>query len=191
MNEKEWVESVIGLIQAKIKQREPSLRVAAGQKLPYAYEILSYTGKEPNVSSSIAYETDILVSEHLDKGEWKPRVIIEVKINSVTTHDVITYSQKAATHKNVHPYLRYGILIGNRKHYPLPGRLFRHGAYFDFMLSWQSFEPSAAELDDLVNLILAEVKASRDLQEIIFRSHDPKKPHYTYLHRPLRLKEAG
>ncbi|GAB4286004.1 MAG: hypothetical protein Kow0081_4020 [Candidatus Dojkabacteria bacterium] len=65
---------------------------------------------------------------------------IEAKINSVTTHDAITYSQKAQTHKNVHSYLRYGILIGNRKDYALPGRLFRHGQHFDFMLSWKSFE---------------------------------------------------
>jgi hypothetical protein len=101
---------------------------------------------------------------------------------------VITYSQKAATHKNVHPYLRYGILLGNRKHYPLPGRLFRHGAYFDFMLSWPAFEPTGVELDDLVRLIQDEVKASRDLEEIIFHSRDPKRPNYTCLHRPLRLR---
>ena len=31
----------------------------------------------------------------------KLRVIIESKINSVTTHDAITYSHKAQTHKNV------------------------------------------------------------------------------------------
>ncbi|GAI54911.1 unnamed protein product, partial [marine sediment metagenome] len=72
------------------------------------------------------------VKEKLEKDTIDLIKKIEGKINSVTTHGAITYSQKASTHKNVHPYLRYGILLGNRKHYPLPGRLFRHGAYFDF-----------------------------------------------------------
>jgi hypothetical protein len=72
----------------------------------------------------------------LRENEWKPQIIIEGKLNSVTTHDTITYSQKAATHRNVHPFLRlrYVILIGNRKYFPLLGRLFRHRAHFDFML---------------------------------------------------------
>lgn len=187
MNEREWVQAIINTVQAEVKQHDPNLRVAAGQKLPYAYEVLSYTGEEPKGRSSIAYETDILVSEHLDKDEWKPRVIIEAKLGSITTHDAITYSQKATTHKNVHPYLRYGILIGNRQ--DLPGRLFRHGAYFDFMLSWVGFEPSDTELKRLAELIIDEVKASRKLEEIIFKSRDPKRQRYTYLHRPLRLRK--
>ena len=79
-------------------------------------------------------ETDLLVFEKTDI--IKPRIIIESKINSVTTHDAITYIYKAQTHKNVTPYIRYGIMLGNRKHYPLPGRLFRHGTNFDFMISF-------------------------------------------------------
>jgi hypothetical protein len=30
---------------------------------------------------------------------WKPRIIIEGKLSKITTHDAITYSQKAETHK--------------------------------------------------------------------------------------------
>lgn len=188
MNEKQWVRSIVDKIQAGIDRHESKLVITDGRKLPYAYEILSYYGQKPKEPKSIAYETDLLVYEKLTDQEWKPRLIIEAKINSINTHDAITYSQKAFTHKNVHPYLRYGILIGNRKHYPLPGRLFRHGAYFDFMLSWVSFEPSEVEFNQLLDLIIAEVETSRNLEEIIFNSRNPNRERYTYLHRPLVLK---
>ena len=135
------------------------------------------------------YETDILISEVNPKtGAWIPRVIIEGKIRSINTHDAITYSCKAETHKNVHPYLRYGILIGYRKHYPLPGRLFRHGTQFDFMISWMGYEASRSEWTETVRILSAEVAASRMLEEIIFHSRSRNRESFTYLHKPLLLK---
>jgi hypothetical protein len=110
------------------------------------------------------------------------------KLNSVTTHTAITYSQKAATHKNVHPFLRYGILIGNRKHYPLPGRLFRHGAHFDFMLSWVGYEPTDKEWEDFIRVIKAENEYSQQLEEMIFHSRLKNRKHYTILQKKLYLK---
>jgi hypothetical protein len=104
------------------------------RKIPYSFEIISYKDNKPEETNLIKYETDLIICQNLSENKWKPRIIIEGKLNSVTTHDAITYSQKAATHKNVHLFLRYGILIGNRKHFPLPGRLFRHGDHFNFML---------------------------------------------------------
>jgi len=50
------------------------------------------------------------------------------------------------------PYLRYGIFLGKRDHYPLPGRLFRHGAHFDFMLSWRGYEPDPSEWKSLKDI---------------------------------------
>ena len=186
MNEKDWVHSIVGTIQEAVDRRVPNLVVKDGQKLPYAYQILSYTDQGPEEVKR-PYQTDLLVSEGTDQ-KWTPRLIIEAKINSVTTHDVITYSQKAAEHKTVHPYLRYGILVGNRKHHPLPGRLFRHGIHFDFMLSWEAFEPSPNELNDLIYLIVEEVKISRNLEDIFFNSQSKHRARYTFLHRPLKLK---
>lgn len=129
----------------------------------------------------------MLVREVNNKGLWKPRIVIEAKLYRITTHDAITYSQKAMTHKQVHPYLRYGIMVGNRKNYPLPGRLFRHGAHFDFMLSWVGIEPTDNEITSLVKVIKDEVKASQDLEEIIYRSRSKNREHYTFYHKPLML----
>ena len=136
MTEREWVNSIYKKLEQELRLFNDNLRVSESRKLPYSSEILDYIEDKPNKQNFIKYETDFLVYEVMEDNKWKPRIIIEAKIDSVTTHDAITYSQKAQTHKNVHPYLRYGILIGNRKHHPLPGRLFRHGQHFDFMQSW-------------------------------------------------------
>ena len=189
MNEREWVKTIIKDIEDSLKSFNPNLRVTDGLRLPYASEILVYNDNEPEKHNFIGYETDILIFEQLDNKRWKPRIIVETKINSVTTHDAITYSQKAQTQKNVHPYLRYGILIGNRKDYPLPGRLFRHGQHFDFMLSWKSFEGAKREWDTLIEILKSEYDPSLNLDEIIFNSRSRDRQKFTSLHRPLKLKK--
>ena len=187
MKEKEWVSTIIPEIEQSLQHDSDNLKVVAGRKLPYSNEILSYSGNKPDQQNYIAYETDILILEQVDEDNWKPRIIIETKINKVTTHDAITYSQKAQTHKYVHPYLRYGILIGNRKHYPLPGRLFRHGQHFDFMLSWKTYDADEKEWQQLIEILKDEVEASRALEEMIFKSRSRSRMKYTSLHKPLRL----
>lgn len=188
VNEIKWMSLVLSLINTKLSEiGQKNLAASQGRKLPYAFEVLAYEDRTPTQKNIIAYETDILIYETIGANEWKPRVVMEGKLGSVTTHDAITYSQKALTHKNVHPYLRYGIILGNRKHYPLPGRLFRHGAFFDFMLSWKAIEPSVDEMNRLIALILEEVEASRNLDEILYNSRNPNRARYTLLHRPLKL----
>ena len=188
MTEKEWMKD----IKERLEQEESFLKkkifFSTGKRVPYSFEILNYKNDEPGDRKYIKYETDLLVYQKIDNEKWKPRIIIEDKINSVTTHDAITYSQKASTHKNVHPYLRYGILLGNRKHYPLPGRLFRHGAYFDFMLSWKAFEPAEEEWKNFLKIIKREIKYSEQLEEILFKSRSKNRKRYIILHKPLYLK---
>jgi hypothetical protein len=188
MSEKAWAESVENLLADELRKADPSLVIASGRKLAYAHEIREYTETLSPVSHPAKYETDLLIVEKSDANAWKPRVVIETKLGSISTHDAITSSEKASTHKKVHPYLRYGIFIGYRKHYPLPGRLFRHGAYFDFMLSWVALEPSHLELKMVLELLFDEVKASRDLADILYTSRSPKRKRYALLHKRLRLK---
>ena len=189
MTEREWVKTLISGIETSLRKNSDKIRVTDGFRLPYSSEIKMYTGKNPSDFNQIGYETDILIYEQLDTNNWKPRIIIETKINSVTTHDAITYSQKAQTHKNVHPYLRYGILIGNREHHPLPGRLFRHGQHFDFMHSWKDYKADDNEWFELIGILENEIEASKILEEILFNSRSRTRERYTLLHRPLILKE--
>lgn len=116
-------------------------------------------------------------------------VIVEAKRRgSITTHDAITYSHKAFTHRQVSPYRRYGILTGERVQHPLPGRLFRHGTQFDFMLSWVGTKPTDQEMADFVETLLKEVKASRTMEEIIFDGRKKGRKRYTLLHEEFKLK---
>ncbi len=188
MNEKEWMKEVRKRLKKEIFFKDTNLSFYDGRKIPYSFEIISYKENEPEETNLIKYETDLIICQNLTENKWKPRIIIEGKLNSDTTHDAMTYSQKAATHKHVHPFLRYGILIVNRKHYPLPGRLFRNGVQFDFMLSWVGYEPTNEEWKDFIKVIKDEIQYSQQLEEMIFHSRSRNRKHYTVLQRKLYLK---
>jgi hypothetical protein len=189
------VESVVQKLDKQLGSRKSSgsrLRARAHFELTYAHEILSYTsdsrGKAiPQSPHSPTYQTDILISEHKPDETWIPRIVIECKLGDsrISTHDALTYSAKAATHKHVHPYLRYGILLGAFNN-SLPYRLVRHGSYFDFMVAWRAESPSTVEWNALVELIKEDVKASRALQDIL-TNRSLGRNRYVALHKPVRL----
>ncbi len=189
MNEKQWTTRVREALEPRISAFDESLFVQQGTKIPYAYEIVDYDQGNHPLPNLLRYETDLLISERLQDDSWKPRLIIEIKLGRITTHDAITYSEKASNHKRVHPYLRYGIMIGAREHYPLPGRLFRHGGEFDFMLSWGGIDPQPHELDALETLVKDEINASRLLEEMIYNSRSSSRKRYFVLHKALRVSE--
>jgi hypothetical protein len=189
MNEVEWVKHIAAAVSAQKLLSQDGLSLRTSLKLAYGCEIQSY-GPEP-VPQSISFETDLAIVEAIDESSWKPRVVVEAKLGSITTHDAITYSQKAAAHRAVHPYLRYGIMLGEREHHPLPGRLYRHGAQFDFMISFRGVDPDETEMAMFVELLQAEVLASRTLEKILYESRRRNRDHYTLLHRQLRVKKSA
>ena len=194
MTEKEWTESMAKCLRDTLSETPyHACSIEVGRKIPYGFEIRSYANGDnpkPNVYryQTNQYETDLIILERESEGLWKPRVIVEAKKRSVTTHDAITYSQKALSHKTVHPYLRYGIMLGDRQHYPLPGRLYRHGAHFDFMISFVGSHPRKEEIDRFGEIICAEIDASRKLEKIIYESRQRDRDHYTILHKKLCLE---
>lgn len=186
--ENEWVASFVVELARRIQvAARPGflLKAEAFRKMPYALEVLSYVENEPHEKHISRYETDLLIYEQVE-AVWYPRVVIECKLGAVTTHDALTYSAKAATHKNVHPYLRYGILLGDWGKSPLPPRLVRHGAHFDFMASWQGNEASLNEWELFLSVLKSEIEASRRLQEIL-TARTRAKAKYGMLHRKLVL----
>lgn len=185
MNEVEWVNQVAAQLSKEPWLLDDGVAVKTGLKLAYGSEILSYP--EPEIRT-ISFATDLAVTEALPGGQWKPRVVVEAKLGSITTHDAITYSQKAAVHRSVHPYLRYGMMLGDRKQYPLPGRLYRHGAQFDFMISFCAEVLTNDELATFVDVLQAEVAASRTLEKIMYESRKRDRDRYVLLHRQLRVK---
>ena len=187
-NERGWAEFLAEKIQDKVKN---GIRVESGKRLVYANEIRRYfqggNEKRSYDYNRMEYETDILVYQVNDDSSWVPRVVIETKVNLVSTHDAITYSQKALSHKQVHPYLRYGMMLGNSAYKSLPGRMFRHGVYFDFMALWENYEPTRREWKILLEIIESEIEASQNLEDMIFNARKQDRSHYVAMHKPLVL----
>lgn len=144
----------------------PPLAVRRGAALLYEITVdnrleLTVDPKDPRRGQS-AFQTDLAVFEQVD-GLEVPRVVMEFKPR-VTTHDVLTYSAKARKHKQVYPYLRYGIVSSIDE---LPGRFFRHNDGLDFGVAAGGY--GEVRLHQLLERLLkAEVAASRTLERIVF-----------------------
>ena len=181
-SEREWVETVKRDVGQALARK--NMIVETSRRLPYALHIMSYRSRavepalaDPAETEKLEYQTDLLIAERLaELGSWVPRVVVEFKLGNVSTHDVLTYSAKAATHKNVHPYLRYGIVVGKHAK-PVPRRLMRHGHHFDFMLMLESGTLTKTDLKGLIRLLKEEVKASRSIGNLLARESDARLVH--------------
>ena len=100
----------------------PPLSIKRGKALLYRVTVnnrLKVT-VEPHAPKrgQSAFETDLCVFETVGSEPVKiPRVVMEFK-QGLSTHDVLTYSAKATRHKQVYPYLRYGLVIGKEGSLP-------------------------------------------------------------------------
>jgi len=191
MTEIEWAENIKELINSFL--HNTNFVATTASKLIYANEIVKYSGEgnsaEPEYNA-MSYETDILIRENLSQLEWIPRVVIETKIDSVTTHDAITYSNKSKAHKSVHPFLRYGIFIGNHSNKQIPGRLIRHGEDFDFMMASAGYELNIIEQKTLRKIIELEINASQSLTNLVFNTRAKDRHRAFALHRPLVIYDT-
>jgi len=172
--EKEFV----GRLQRYLKDAAAysDVDVTAGWRLPYSSVRYAYSNSAPTAPKDKGYETDLLLADWIDdvhsgvvvrpedavEGQhWRPLVVVECKYGGVTTHDLITYSQKAAAHRALHPYIRYGLVVGGYQG-SIPGRMLAHGAEFDFL----AVVPATAEEEHfgkLAALLAQEVGFARTL----------------------------
>jgi len=189
-NEKEWIEAIADRIRTEGQLEELNgipVRVDTGARLPYTYEVLDLEAKGASENRTIDHQTDLLLYDQLDNGWWAPRVVIDCILGEVTPHDALTFSAKAARHKHVHYYLRYGVLIGGKNLFSVPGvRMFRHGDRFDFIASWSDEMASATEWALFIEILREEVRRSRLIQEVFSTNQDPTE--YSIVHRQLSFK---
>ncbi|WP_424629718.1 hypothetical protein [Bradyrhizobium sp. SYSU BS000235] len=140
----------------------PHYVVETGKSLLYKIEVdpsgqLSHEGTASPMRGKYAFQTDILISKGVT-----PLVVIELKADSFSSHDVINYSSKAARHKQIYPYLRYGFVVAGL--HGLGRRLMTHNEAFDFALVL----PDAAAIEnDLVALARRQIKAAETLCELM------------------------
>ena len=188
-SERQWVHSFVARLDGDLERiRGTRVRATEATRLAYACEIQKYSADGTPEIETTRYETDILIADFYKDGSWVPRVVIECKLTNITSHDALTYSAKAATHRAVHPYLRYGFLAGNRKDYAIPPRLIRHGENFDFMLTWSGLKASPSEWRAFVALIKNEVKASRKLQTLLQENRSKGRRKFKQIHSSLRTQ---
>jgi hypothetical protein len=123
-------------------------------------ELLSYRPNDPNTPThgNLAFAPDILIKE----SNGIPLVVIEVKYGRFTSHDIMLYSAKALKHKDIYPYLRYGLVVGNDN--SITNKFFVHNIGFDFAIAL----PNNANLTELYNLIEEQIEISRKYYEIMF-----------------------
>lgn len=189
MKENDWTKSICDLLNEQDFLEE--IHIDTLKKIPYAFEISHFNEEwelDADSFNKTAFETDLVVYEKAN-GKIIPRVIIEAKVGTVTTHDAITYSHKAMYHKNVIPFVRYGIMLGARETYPLPGRLFRHGTNFDFLFSFVGYEPTEIEKPQFVDMLKREIEYSRQIEEILSNSRSRNRKRYYMLQKEFHLEE--
>ena len=191
--ERQWVNGFIEKLEKELRKTSQKgfvMSASDGTKVAYACEIQRYGSDDEPVVTTNKYETDILISDVSSDGTWIPRVIVECKLQKVTTHDALTYSAKASSHRAVHPYLRYGFLAGGRAHYALPARLIRHGQQFDFMISWKAMKASASEWKSFCLLIHQEADASRKLQVLLTDNRSANRVKHSDIHKPMNFVQV-
>ena len=143
------------------------MNVARGAALLYQVTVdnnlsLSVDVREPKRGQS-AFQTDLCVFEKRGTIQL-PRVVLEFKTR-ITTHDILTYSAKARKHKQVYPYLRYGLVASEEL--SVPGRLFTHNEALDFCVALGGVARAKLSMV-LGRLLKAEVRTSRKLEGIAF-----------------------
>jgi hypothetical protein len=152
----------------------PPLSIKRGAALLYEVTVdnilcLTVDPKHP-VRGDYAFQTDLCVFEAKSGGVVIPRVVLEFK-PGISTHDILTYSAKARKHKQVYPYLRYGLVVS--KEPTVPRRFFIHNESLDFFAALKNVKH--AELQGFfARLIKAEVKTSKLLERIAFESLRPQ-----------------
>ena len=106
-----------------------------------------------HVGKSILYKIEVNASGQV---EPVPLVVIELKSGGFSTHDVITYSSKAARHKDIYPYLRYGFIVVGLS--VLSRKFVTHSQGFDFAMALPDVVSQEADLVAVVQRQIASAE---------------------------------
>jgi len=157
----------------KILQEELGSGYSVKEKVNLVYWVmidrnLEYRPRDPkNPERGIrggkyAFQTDIAVGKE-KSGGFLPLVVIEVKYEGFTTHDVLAYSEKALKHKAIYPYVRYGLVDGGEDYIPL--KFFVHNVGLDFAIAVKDID-DRSERQLLVNTVKEQIEIARNLLDV-------------------------
>lgn len=167
VNEKSECEKLAKLINDKLNEDFPNNKYVAMAEQPLRYYAhcsnIDFSNLVCNKAKYPSFRIDILIYEKDEIKSIKiPRIAIETKLESFSSHDVLTYSTKVQKHKILCPYLQYGFVVLNAKEKSLPGRYFSHADNFDFAYMYHDndFE------DFYNNIVYKAIENSRNLEKI-------------------------
>lgn len=124
------------------------------------------------------FETDLSIFE-----DGTPRLVIEVKHETVSTHGLMYTNDKAEKHKQVFPFLRYGLLVTSSKR-NLTKKYLWHNRLLDFIYKGQQEMEDEAdlnqqEMDELGSIIDENLQYSKEYEQILTGDSDK----YSMIHR--------
>lgn len=161
--------------------------VVCFERIPYSISINSYTDNNVDVDI-MKYEVDLLIKEK--RGNYSiPKLIIESKYGKITTHDTITYSNKAKAHKDIYNGLRYGLMIGNSNEKGVSPRIIQHSNEFDFMIVFQNDNPNEKEWKTFIEVIKKNLIISNKLESIISDRRKKDKVRYCCIEKNIEFYE--
>ena len=172
MTEDEFTDALSKAIAPQLKPFEIGRKRSLLYDLSFDHKGVMTMGVDPDTGEPIrghgrGFGQDILVYENAADGHTSviPRIVAEVKFGSVTTHDVIVYSEKADRIRRVYPYVRYGFVLGGMA--KIPGRVLRLGQRFDFIVTVAA-QLSAEVVLNFGSLMREEAEASVALSDALF-----------------------
>ena len=178
MSEKEATESLQERLECILPKLSGGHAYSVKKKANLLYELFLTDKMELYQTSSghsladprrgfSAFQTDLSIWENIDsKGTKIPKVVLECKTR-LSSHDVMTYSYKAQKHKEIYPFLRYGLVIFGKQ--SIPGRFFIHNIGFDFVLALKNMQVDDKQLKDVIE---EQLKMSKCLVELHFKAND-------------------
>lgn len=172
-NEKIWNDDLLIQIRKDLKKDFPEYNVIKGKVLK---DIFLSNDNKRGYSLQLGFvDQDVVIyRETMDISEFShvknivlhnfnkahdefviPRIICELKFNGINSHGLITYSSYASDIKSIFPECKYFLLM-RFKRTSTENKLFRHGRYFDKILS----------LDDATRIKVRNYKPGQFISEL-------------------------
>jgi len=172
MNETEFKEKLREKLQEKLEKA--GVKVESDKNLIYKVVVNEKLAFEPNTPQkprrgSYAFQTDLLITK---RDSSLPLVVIETKYGGFSTHDILTYSTKAQKHKEIYPYLRYGLVVGGKN--KIHNRFFTHNIGFDFAYALNSLD-NENSIEELAKIIKQQIENAYLLLDILKNKNQTKK----------------
>lgn len=172
--ENAWTVKISELLKKELDNER--YEITCFERVPYSVNIKGYENNK-EILEVMKYEVDLLIKEKRDNSSI-PRLIIESKYRKITTHDVITYNNKAKAHKSLYSGLRYGLMIGNNVEKNISPRIINHSSEFDFMFAFPSEMPTDEEWKTFVEIVKRNLEVSNKLENIISDRRKKEKKRY-------------